>query len=151
MIQMGSMADSENQTKMLMSRCSRFVAPGEPGEPKAPGTSTTSGASKRRKKEGDQEALQSLPDAESADVQAFLDAHPVDEKAKAKFLAMNPKAQTAVLNMGSMSEARDPTAMLISRCVMVSTLRPGDWCCPACSFINFAKKSECKNCGAAKP
>ena len=26
-------------------------------------------------------------------------------------------------------------------------LRPGDWRCPSCDFVNFASRSECKRCG----
>ena len=29
--------------------------------------------------------------------------------------------------------------------------RLGDWTCPSCSFVNFATRAKCKQCGAAAP
>ncbi len=30
-------------------------------------------------------------------------------------------------------------------------MRPGDWFCPDCKDMNFASRSECRKCGAARP
>lgn len=31
-----------------------------------------------------------------------------------------------------------------------SSGKPGDWDCPSCQHLNFARRTECRNCGAAK-
>ena len=30
-------------------------------------------------------------------------------------------------------------------------MKPGDWKCPDCSFINFARRTSCKDCGCQRP
>merc|ERR1712176_36360 len=32
-----------------------------------------------------------------------------------------------------------------------SDMRPGDWMCPACGDLQFAKNANCRQCGMARP
>merc|ERR1711879_306867 len=57
---------------------------------------------------------------------------------------------------GSLADARDPTAVLITRMVRPGAgeapqMRPGDWTCLACGDLQFAKNQSCRRCGASRP
>ena len=30
------------------------------------------------------------------------------------------------------------------------SMKPGDWCCPSCGDLQFAKNAECRRCGTSK-
>merc|ERR1712187_287863 len=46
----------------------------------------------------------------------FLGNYPIDDHAVQKLKSLNPYQQKAVLSRGSLAGARDPTAVLLSRC-----------------------------------
>jgi len=90
----------------------------------------------------------------SEDVQRFISGHTIQPNAMDTFLGLAPQQQRLVMDAGSLTDARDPTAVLISRCVKAKqgTLqavqyRPGDWKCTACGEINFARNDTCRKCG----
>jgi len=92
-----------------------------------------------------------------ADVQRFIDGHAIQQNAMDTFLSLMPHQQRLVMDAGSLTDARDPTAVLISRCVKAKqgTLqavqyRPGDWKCTACGEINFARNDTCRKCNTSR-
>lgn len=60
-------------------------------------------------------------DVISMDPQAFLAEHNIDQDKAQQFFAMNPKQQVAIMARGSLSTARDPTAVLVQRMKDAST------------------------------
>ncbi len=34
---------------------------------------------------------------------------------------------------------------------MAPELRPGDWLCPSCNDVQFARRSSCRRCNTSKP
>lgn len=44
-------------------------------------------------------------------------------------------------------------AQLLMRCVHLSHTQPrdGDWACPGCNNVNFARRDKCNRCGMPKP
>merc|ERR1712151_1179840 len=83
----------------------------------------------------------------------------VDEKAKESFKNLDQWSQQMIMRAGSLRAGRDPTAILISR---MNKLRrgeplpevmhnPGDWYCPGCGDLQFARNDTCKNCQTEKP
>jgi len=45
----------------------------------------------------------------------------------------------------------DKTAVLISRIKGLSKMKSGDWICPGCFDLQFAKNSDCRKCQTAAP
>eukprot|EP00930_Biecheleria_cincta_P003901 TRINITY_DN10480_c0_g1_i1.p1 TRINITY_DN10480_c0_g1~~TRINITY_DN10480_c0_g1_i1.p1 ORF type:complete len:505 (-),score=89.87 TRINITY_DN10480_c0_g1_i1:14-1453(-) len=87
------------------------------------------------------------------EVARFFEGHTIQPNAMDTFLSLRPEQQRMVMDAGSLTDARDPTAVLISRCVKAKqgTLqavqyRPGDWKCVACGEINFARNDTCRKC-----
>lgn len=108
------------------------------------------------------EAGMSQDPADPADVEQFIADHQFDEQAAQRFREMQPHLQQIVMNKGPMTDARDHTAVLVSRCKMVTqyangtlqldaSAKPGDWVCPRCLDLQFAKNKECRKCGAPCP
>jgi len=89
--------------------------------------------------------------ATPSEVQQFIHMHSCEQHALAKLLSLDPKLQKVVINKGPMLDARDQTAVLIKRCVEVTTMKDGDWICPGCLDIQFAKNSQCRKCGTPNP
>lgn len=86
------------------------------------------------------------------EVKAFLAENPELEKhAVAKFKSLNAKLQKLVIQRGDMSEANDKTAVLMARIRNCSRIKDGDWICPACNDLQFAKNDVCRKCSTAKP
>eukprot|EP00429_Kryptoperidinium_foliaceum_P105879 CAMPEP_0176258934 /NCGR_PEP_ID=MMETSP0121_2-20121125/38816_1 /TAXON_ID=160619 /ORGANISM="Kryptoperidinium foliaceum, Strain CCMP 1326" /LENGTH=151 /DNA_ID=CAMNT_0017598815 /DNA_START=1 /DNA_END=452 /DNA_ORIENTATION=- len=102
-----------------------------------------------------------LQPATGEEVQGFLSRHNPERHAVDKFLSMDPRLQRVVINKGSMVDARDQTAVLMKRCSEVmrfwqsgdigGDLKDGDWICPGCLDIQFAKNHLCRKCGTAQP
>merc|ERR1719326_1725773 len=107
MMQKGFMKGKKSAGKGSVKKSNQGSSSG-----KAPGTSTTSGASKRKRKAESREAAMDLPHATPEEVQAFLDEHSVDDRAKEKLLSLEPNFQTAVIQMGSMADSENQTKML---------------------------------------
>jgi len=105
--------------------------------------------------------MSNIEPATNDEVFTFLSMHTVEEKAQTLFLELDPTLQKLVINKGSMLEARDQNAVLISRIGQVSKLasgemdqsgmRQGDWVCPGCMDHQFAKNLVCRQCGTPKP
>lgn len=85
------------------------------------------------------------------DISSFLAVHRCEQHAIDKLMSLDPRLQRLVVNKGSMADARDQTAVLIKRCVEVTQIKEGDWVCPGCNDIQFAKNTACRKCGQANP
>lgn len=162
-INQGSMADAKDQTAVLMSRVRRIVdlKPGDWFCPKC--SDIVFGKNDACRKCGEERSEeQKLANAERIgnlkvqeatheEVLAFLsensscEAHAVE-----KFQALDPKIQKIIMKQGTMGDARDPTAVLMSRIRRANEIRPGDWVCSNCADLQFAKNDKCRKCGAAK-
>merc|ERR1712217_897857 len=67
---------------------------------------------------------------------------------------MAPQLRRLVMDAGSLLQARDPTALLMSRMkqaeagtLKVMQTKPGDWECSNCGELNFARNTSCRACG----
>lgn len=83
-------------------------------------------------------------------VQAFLSSQKIEFHAIQQFLQLTPQQQLNVMARGSLHDARDPTAVLISRMTRSNTVverRAGDWICPTCGDFQFQKNLVCRSCG----
>jgi len=102
-----------------------------------------------------------LVPATQQEVFEFLSQHQIEEKAQQRFLEMDAMLQKLVINKGNMLQARDQTAVLISRITSVSkiasgqidesTMKEGDWICSGCLDHQFSKNLVCRQCGTPKP
>jgi len=88
-------------------------------------------------------------------VQAFLSHNNIQSHAAERFLALPPEEQMNIVAMGPLTDARDPTAVLITRMTKggrsVQTPSPGDWYCPNCGDLQFARNGECRSCQTPNP
>eukprot|EP00930_Biecheleria_cincta_P027946 TRINITY_DN19522_c1_g1_i2.p1 TRINITY_DN19522_c1_g1~~TRINITY_DN19522_c1_g1_i2.p1 ORF type:complete len:401 (-),score=61.06 TRINITY_DN19522_c1_g1_i2:857-2059(-) len=88
-------------------------------------------------------------------VQAFLNHNNIQPHAAERFLALPPEEQMNIVAMGPLTDARDPTAVLIARMTKggrtVQTPSPGDWYCPNCGDLQFSRNAECRNCQTPNP
>jgi predicted RNA-binding Zn-ribbon protein involved in translation (DUF1610 family) len=98
------------------------------------------------------------PANDPSEVDRYLEGNMIDGNASDRFRALPPHLQNLVIDAGSLADARDPTAVLMSRMkkaeqgtLKLAARKPGDWDCPACGDHNFAKNSSCRRCGAPKP
>jgi len=101
----------------------------------------------------------------SADPDTWLAMHPgVDPKAAQQFRVMAPSLQQEVMKKGSLLGARDQTAVLITRMKQVvmgsnangsmdaaALKQQGDWTCPKCGDLQFARNAVCRMCGIPRP
>merc|ERR1719343_1285357 len=105
-------------------------------------------------------------DEDRALVEAFLGTSQVEPHAAQLLRDMPPSVQTLVMNKGSLQDARDQTAVLISRMnlatqavsgnqntpsVPMGNAKPGDWICPGCLDLQFARNANCRKCGTPNP
>merc|ERR1712039_119676 len=90
--------------------------------------------------------VQHVVPASEEDISTFLASHRCEQHAIDKLLSLDPRLQRLVINKGSMTDARDQTAVLIKRCVEVTQIKEGDWVCPGCNDIQFAKNTVCRRC-----
>jgi len=97
-------------------------------------------------------------DASPLDVENFLLANMVNDQAAQQFREMPPDKQRVVMNRGSLADSRDPTAVLISRMVAIKKAQKNiclaggqDWTCPGCWDIQFARNTQCRQCGTPNP
>jgi len=134
-LEKGSMVDARDQTAVLIMRCARALKASPSGWMKG---------------NIDDVAKHAVP-CGPAEVEAFLSMHQVQDHAAQKLRELDPRLQRVVLAKGSMSDARDQSAVLIMRCARALRAMPGDWICPACNDLNFSKQVVCRQCGAAKP
>mmetsp|Transcript_113470 Transcript_113470/g.206441 ORF Transcript_113470/g.206441 Transcript_113470/m.206441 type:complete len:582 (-) Transcript_113470:261-2006(-) len=95
---------------------------------------------------------------DTAAMEQFLMSAGIEAHGMEKFRELPDDLKNLVMEAGSLSDARDPTAVLISRCskAKAGTLKPammmpGDWNCPNCGDHNFARNSFCRSCGTANP
>jgi hypothetical protein len=90
------------------------------------------------------------PELSPEEAEAFCVVHEIMDHAKQRFLALHPKFQFIVIQK-TMEGAKDKTAVLLTRINMLSRSTPGDWLCPMCNDLQFAKNANCRQCGARKP
>jgi len=154
--QLGNMDDAKDKTAVLITKCT-LVTSMKQGDWICPGcmdlqfakNSTCRKCSTARPEAG--RPTIDVPPAPVEDVEAFIAIHEVQEHAAAKLRSLEPKLQTVVINQGSMDDARDKTAVLITRCVQMASLKEGDWICPVCMDLQFARNANCRKCQAPKP
>jgi len=98
------------------------------------------------------------------EVEYFLSEHPMLEpNAQDRMRNLDPTLQKMVINKGSMLDARDQNAVIMSRITQVSRmteggglaiesnkLKPGDWICPSCLDHQFGRNDTCRKCGTPK-
>jgi predicted adenine nucleotide alpha hydrolase (AANH) superfamily ATPase len=100
-----------------------------------------------------------LPDAKSIKVRpatkreldAFINDNGVDADGEAKLRALDTKLQAVVLGQGSLEDARDKSAVLVSRIKGLSKMKTGDWICPGCFDVQFARNQVCRKCATPAP
>jgi len=103
---------------------------------------------------------------EDSAVETFLQMHDQVEPRAAQMLRdLPPEFGKLVVNKGSLFDARDQTAVLVSRIKqaqqlmtgqgagnpLIGSQRPGDWICPGCMDHQFAKNTTCRRCGTPNP
>lgn len=106
---------------------------------------------------GEKPMPESIKDLPVQDVEKFLQESQIQEHAADSFRKLAPGTQQLIIAAGSLGEARDPTAVLITRMskARMGTLEPkksmpGDWDCPGCGDLNFARNMVCRKCGSPK-
>jgi len=164
-IMKGSMQDARDQTAVLMQRCSAmsdlkegdWICSGcydhqfakndscrKCGTPKGRVTVASTVAC--------HPAFDIVEPVSPEEVDAFLAEHTdIQPHAAEKLRTLDPRVQRVIIMKGSMTDARDQTAVLMQRCSAMATLKVGDWICPGCYDHQFSKNSTCRRCGAAKP
>mmetsp|Transcript_67618 Transcript_67618/g.218630 ORF Transcript_67618/g.218630 Transcript_67618/m.218630 type:complete len:207 (-) Transcript_67618:236-856(-) len=117
------------------------------------------------------------------DIELFILKHKFEPNVVQKFRELDPDLQRQIIARGSMTSARDPNAVLMSRIAlarhgklnppvprpaammmaaaqaaatggMMQGVQPpmaGDWYCPGCGDLQFARNLECRRCGTANP
>merc|ERR1712048_298695 len=102
---------------------------------------------------------------DKAFVEAFLAHSSVDFHAADMLRGLPPDLQKMAINKGSLQDARDQTAVLISRMNLATQTRgitqpslkqgfetkPGDWVCPGCLDLQFARNATCRKCQTPNP
>lgn len=64
-----------------------------------------------------------------------------------RFKKLDHRLKRLVVDRIDLSQAENPTSKLLGSIRRVTSMRHGDWVCPACSHHNFAKNEECIKCG----
>jgi len=163
-IMKGSMADARDPTAVLMQRCSALMTLKE-GDWICSGCydhqfAKNDSCRKCGTAKGDvavvaepeNPAFEMVDPASAEELEAFLTENSeVQEHAAEKLRSLDPRIQKVIINKGSMTDARDQTAVLMQRCAAMLTLKPGDWICLGCYDHQFSKNDSCRRCGAAKP
>lgn len=73
------------------------------------------------------------------------------DHARQRLMSLDPRLLRVVIAKGSLSDARNPTAVVNKRISEVLEMRPGDWCCNNCADLQFSAKRNCRKCGTPKP
>lgn len=87
------------------------------------------------------------------DTEEWLAKHGINGRPADAFRSLTADQQRGVIARGTLEDARDPTAVLISRIQSVKTVnhRKDDWFCPQCLDLQFARNATCRRCGTANP
>merc|ERR1719502_2088397 len=90
-------------------------------------------------------------------VDEFLLRFNIQDHAAVRFKALDKETQQSIMNRGSLEDARDPTAVLISRMSKAfngqldssntQQASNGDWYCPNCGDLQFRRNQQCRKCG----
>mmetsp|Transcript_23177 Transcript_23177/g.46964 ORF Transcript_23177/g.46964 Transcript_23177/m.46964 type:complete len:213 (+) Transcript_23177:29-667(+) len=135
----GALMGSSGCKWCLQGSC--WTHQGAPGPTKAP-----------RRPSDERLAALSVPEATPKEVQLFLETHPgIEPHCVEKLVDTHAKLQKVIIDMGPMSDAKDYTALLMSRIKQVNSIRSGDWVCLGCHDLQFAKNALCRKCGTPKP
>lgn len=157
--QLGGMEDARDKTAVLITKISQvknmkqgdWICPGCMDIQFAKNTACRKCSTARPEASTLSTPTLDVAAASPEDVEAFLSLHDFQEHAVAKLISLDPRLQTVVINQGSMDDARDKTAVLISRCSQISSMKEGDWICPGCMDLQFARNTSCRKCLAPKP
>lgn len=92
------------------------------------------------------------------EVEDYLAKNMIQDHAAASFRELPGSIQALVMSAGGLADARDPTAVLISRMAKAKngTLQPErkmpcDWDCPGCGDHQFARNTICRKCSTPNP
>eukprot|EP00930_Biecheleria_cincta_P069120 TRINITY_DN568_c0_g1_i2.p1 TRINITY_DN568_c0_g1~~TRINITY_DN568_c0_g1_i2.p1 ORF type:complete len:685 (-),score=101.09 TRINITY_DN568_c0_g1_i2:173-2227(-) len=163
----GGLADARDPTAVLISRCSKArqgtltAVQHRPGDWKCTACGELNFARNNncRKCNMGRDVAAAPLDPAYADIVAIIDNYLVqngiEEHAGATFRSLTPEMQQLVMDAGPLSDARDPTAVLVSRMnkakqglLQPVQMMPGDWLCPACGHHNFCRNAACRSCGS---
>lgn len=111
--------------------------------------------------------------AHVAEVESYLATNSIRPDAAQQFRQLSTEQQHLVAGAGSLADARDPSGVLVKRMNLVTKAglnfnqtpsvgdggchpgaggqKPGDWYCPQCTDLQFAKNTQCRRCGAQNP
>lgn len=173
-INKGSLADSRDQTAVLISRMNlaKAVATGnmdnptmqalKPGDWICPGCLDHQFArnAECRKCGTANPAGTEVP----PEVEGFLGSQTLDQHAIDQFKTLGVALQKLVMSRGSLDGARDPTAVLCRRMAQArrgelmagsgpggQEAQDGDWYCPGCNDLQFRRNQVCRRCGVPNP
>merc|ERR1712066_259150 len=89
-------------------------------------------------------------------IESFLEINKIEEHAATSFRGLTPELQSLIMDAGTLADARDPTAVLVSRINKAKSgilqplmSMPGDWNCRRSGDHNFARNMNCCRCGFA--
>lgn len=133
--QQTTMEDARDKTAVLIGRMKKYGH----------------GVSQRQGSDDPNEVALQLRCAQLSPKQAeiFLSSHNIEGKAQIQFLSMHPKLQYLVTRK-PLDDAKDKTAVVISRMNQLSKIQVGDWVCNRCEDLQFSRKTVCGNCGAPR-
>jgi len=105
------------------------------------------------------QGCEGLPPAKKEEVEQYIAQNAIQEPASSRLRDLPPNTQAIVLASGGLAGARDSTAVLLARIGKArkglltpqTAQNPGDWYCPGCSDLQFARNLKCRNCGMEKP
>merc|ERR1712039_839205 len=95
-------------------------------------------------------AAEHMAPATKDEVLAFIKDNELQSKVHDELFALGPKLQAVIINQ-PLTDARDRTAVVITRINNLYQMKQGDWICPGCADIQFAVNAKCRKCGHKCP
>merc|ERR1712187_492821 len=96
------------------------------------------------------DVCKSIEPADASEVDQFAAMYGVEAHGVEKLKTIDPRLARAAISK-DMTGVNDATGTIIGRCKKYMTMQKGDWICPACFDIQFAKKTECSSCSNPRP